>query len=181
MDIRAKKTRSSIINAFLELRSKKPLEKITIKELSEKAMINKATFYLHFKDIYDLSDNLETEIAQSVVKSIQNPEKIAEAPDEAVREIISGYLSQMSLIKIVFEGKRADRLVSKTEEAIKKALFEKHPEKKDDLEENVFISFLVCGTYYAFVENRGMGESLVMERIAKMAKAVADSRTKHYL
>ncbi|MBR3282470.1 MAG: TetR/AcrR family transcriptional regulator [Ruminococcus sp.] len=45
MDMRIEKTRRSIINAFLQLRAKKPLEKITVKELSALAEINKATFY----------------------------------------------------------------------------------------------------------------------------------------
>ena len=40
MDIRIEKTRQSIINAFIELRSHKELERITIKELCEKAQIN---------------------------------------------------------------------------------------------------------------------------------------------
>ena len=51
MDIRIEKTKTAIHNTFLELRSKKPLEKITIKELCEKAQINKSTFYSHYKDI----------------------------------------------------------------------------------------------------------------------------------
>ena len=55
MDLRIQKTRNSIINAFLELRSRKPIEKITVTELAELAVINKATFYKHYKDIYDLS------------------------------------------------------------------------------------------------------------------------------
>lgn len=62
MDIRIEKTKTAIHNTFLELRSKKPLEKITIKELCEKAQINKSTFYSHYKDIYDLSDQLETDV-----------------------------------------------------------------------------------------------------------------------
>ena len=37
MDLRIERTRRSIINAFIELRSKKSLEKITIKELSDKS------------------------------------------------------------------------------------------------------------------------------------------------
>ena len=52
MDIRIEKTRQSIINAFIELRSHKELERITIKELCEKAQINKSTFYAHYQDIY---------------------------------------------------------------------------------------------------------------------------------
>ena len=47
MDMRAMKTRRNIHNAFLSIRSKKSLEKITVKELCDKAEISKATFYLH--------------------------------------------------------------------------------------------------------------------------------------
>ena len=57
MDIRIEKTKQSIINAFIEIRSRKEVERITVKELCEKARINKSTFYAHYKDIYDLSDN----------------------------------------------------------------------------------------------------------------------------
>ena len=54
MDLRIEKTEKGIKNAFIELRSKKPLEKITVRELCEIARINKSTFYSHYKDIYDL-------------------------------------------------------------------------------------------------------------------------------
>ena len=47
MDIRIEKTKQSIINAFIEIRSRK-IERITVKELCEK--IN-ATFLAHYKDI----------------------------------------------------------------------------------------------------------------------------------
>ncbi len=39
MDLRVQRTQRNIINAFLQLRTKKPIEKITIKELSELAYI----------------------------------------------------------------------------------------------------------------------------------------------
>ena len=59
MDLRIEKTERGIKNAFIELRSRKSLEKITVKELCESARINKSTFYAHYKDIYDLSEQLE--------------------------------------------------------------------------------------------------------------------------
>ena len=37
MDLRIERTRRSIINAFIELRSAKNIEKITVKEHAEKA------------------------------------------------------------------------------------------------------------------------------------------------
>ena len=76
MDIRIERTRRSIINAFLQLRSRKSLEKITVKELAALAEINKATFYLHYHDVYDLSENLEREAVQSTLRSIPHPEDI---------------------------------------------------------------------------------------------------------
>ena len=70
MDLRIEKTEKGIRNAFIELRSRKPLEKITIKELCEHAYINKSTFYSHYKDIYDLSERMEEEVVSSITNSI---------------------------------------------------------------------------------------------------------------
>ncbi|MDE5861843.1 MAG: TetR family transcriptional regulator, partial [Ruminococcus sp.] len=56
MDLRVEKTKRNIINAFLNLRSHRPIEKITIREIAEIAQINKATFYLHYHDIYELTE-----------------------------------------------------------------------------------------------------------------------------
>ena len=70
MDIRVEKTRQSIINAFIELRSHRELERITIKELCERARINKSTFYSHYQDIYHLSDTLETEVVVSIMENL---------------------------------------------------------------------------------------------------------------
>ena len=62
MDLRIEKTENAIRNAFIQLRAKKALEKITIKELCEAALIHKSTFYSQYRDIYDLSDTMETEV-----------------------------------------------------------------------------------------------------------------------
>lgn len=54
-DLRIIKTKASIKREFMTLLQKKPVEKITVTELAEKALINKGTFYLHYQDIYNLS------------------------------------------------------------------------------------------------------------------------------
>ena len=61
MDLRQRKTRKAIKEAFLKLHEKKPVEKITVKELAGIAQISKATFYLHYRDIYDLAEQLQKE------------------------------------------------------------------------------------------------------------------------
>ena len=108
MDLRIEKTERGIKNAFIELRSRKPLEKITVKELCESARINKSTFYAHYKDIYDLSDAMEEEVVQSIANSIQHPEYLMEHPAEFARELLMAYISQNSLTAILFSGSQAN-------------------------------------------------------------------------
>ena len=86
MDLRVKKTKNSIINAFLKLRAKKSLERITVKELSDLAEINKATFYLHYKDIYDLSETLENELFERVFNNIEHPNSALSDPKLFIRD-----------------------------------------------------------------------------------------------
>ena len=83
MDRRIQRTRNSLFSAFIELRATKPVEKITVKELTEKANISKQTFYLHFQDIYDLSEYLENDALLSLIGDIPNPEYMLTNPAEA--------------------------------------------------------------------------------------------------
>ena len=48
------KTQTKLANALKELMETKPLDTITVKELTEKVGINRQTFYYHYKNIYDL-------------------------------------------------------------------------------------------------------------------------------
>ena len=134
MDLRVEKTERGIKNAFIELRSKKPLEKITIKELCELACINKSTFYSHYRDIYDLSDSMEEEVVRSITNSISHPEYITENPAEFTRELFLAYLSQNSLTMILFSGSRRNHLVDRIETSIKELVFRKYPGYREGVE-----------------------------------------------
>ena len=94
MDIRIEKTKQSIINAFIEIRSRKEVERITVKELCEKARINKSTFYAHYKDIYDLSDQLETELVDSIMENFNHPENLLQNPADFTKEIFRQAVEQ---------------------------------------------------------------------------------------
>lgn len=54
-------TKMVLQNSLFELLEKKPITKITIKELCENADINRTTFYSHYTDQYDLLTKIENE------------------------------------------------------------------------------------------------------------------------
>ncbi len=60
------KTRQTFIDAFCLPHSKKPLEKITVQEITRKAGYNRSTFYQYFFDINDLLSCVENELLEYV-------------------------------------------------------------------------------------------------------------------
>lgn len=65
-DQRTRLTRRLIREAMMELLSQKPIQNISVKELCQKAGINRGTFYTHYTDIYDLLAQLEDEMLADV-------------------------------------------------------------------------------------------------------------------
>jgi AcrR family transcriptional regulator len=61
-DPRVLRTRRLIMDSFIELSAKKEFKDITIKDITTEAMINRATFYYHFEDIYDLLEKALSEV-----------------------------------------------------------------------------------------------------------------------
>lgn len=57
-----KQTQEALCSAFWDIYENKPLEDITVKEISQHAGYNRSTFYTYYKDIYDILEQTETEI-----------------------------------------------------------------------------------------------------------------------
>lgn len=55
-DPRVIRTKKLILEAFAELIQEKDFKDITVRDITEKATINRATFYAHFTDKYELLD-----------------------------------------------------------------------------------------------------------------------------
>lgn len=62
MDLRIIKTESSLKNALCNLVKEKDFEKISVKDICEAARINRITFYDHYKDKYDLLNDIFLEL-----------------------------------------------------------------------------------------------------------------------
>lgn len=62
MDRRVRKTREALRRCLTTLLQKKKIQEITVRELAEMADINRGTFYLHYKDVYDLMEQMENEL-----------------------------------------------------------------------------------------------------------------------
>ena len=92
----AKITRQNLSDAFWQLYLKKKIEKITVKEICELAGYNRSTFYVYYKDVYDILNEIEDRIitAQEIKEIIL--EQLMRESDK--KEILKNMLQLLSLI-----------------------------------------------------------------------------------
>ncbi|MDD5921641.1 MAG: TetR/AcrR family transcriptional regulator [Eubacteriales bacterium] len=69
-DLRVQKTRNAIRDTFKEMIIEKEASEITVKELTERAMIHRKTFYLHYTCIEALYEDILSELAEKYYEVI---------------------------------------------------------------------------------------------------------------
>lgn len=176
MDLRTEKTRRSIINSFMSLRSHKPLEKITVKELAENAEINKSTFYLHYHDIYDLSETLEREAVRSILAVIPKPEEIFNESSAFARKLGEACMTNDDVISVLFEGNRSGNFVSMFEKELMDKIGASCPENILTLESRMRVTYTIYGGYYTYSNYRRYGFENIIDIIENFSDLIIKNK-----
>ena len=66
LDRRVRKTRRILRECLTRLLKEKKIQDITVRELADMADINRGTFYLHYKDVFDLLEQIEQELTEEL-------------------------------------------------------------------------------------------------------------------
>lgn len=70
-DLRVRRTRKMLQQAFIDLVLERGFEAITVNMLAERAMINRATFYRHYADKYELAEKVYLDLTGDYMASVQ--------------------------------------------------------------------------------------------------------------
>lgn len=70
-DLRIRRTHKFLQEAMIELITEKGFDAITVGDIAERAMINRATFYRHYLDKYDLVAKIFEETANQLVENMK--------------------------------------------------------------------------------------------------------------
>jgi AcrR family transcriptional regulator len=85
-NIRMTQTKQSLINAFIHLVNEKDFEKITVADLTKGAQVNRATFYAHFNDKYELLDYIVDQSAAAVIEN--RTSGVAKFDKESIHQLV---------------------------------------------------------------------------------------------
>ncbi len=119
-----------IRKVFLELLKKKKLEHITVAELTREADIGRATFYLHYKDVYDLFEKMELELFFSLkeIFARREDEDISRLLLRRVTETIEYIEDNIDYVRVFFAGKES--ILRLEQYCSKQFLLEFYPNEK---------------------------------------------------
>lgn len=82
-DRRVRKTKALLRHCLAELMKTKKINEITVKELTDMSDLNRGTFYLHYRDVYDLLEQTEKELMEDFNRALEKFEPANPLPHTA--------------------------------------------------------------------------------------------------
>jgi AcrR family transcriptional regulator len=99
-DRRSVRTEKALKEALQKMLLKKPLEKITIRVLTDEAGINRATFYAHYDDIYDLYHSFEKDLFDQLTVIFEDEQ--LQTYEEFYAELLDYMEQNKDVVRILF-------------------------------------------------------------------------------
>lgn len=153
-DRRVRKTEAQLVKGLTKLMKTKSIKEITVKELADEVDINRSTFYLHYKDIYDMVEKIENSLTQNLLSTLDELSKnrvtkstIAELLQDTYNIIYSNCdICAVLLSKngdISFHNKISKIIYDKIHTIIKNAMVDSSTENEVTIATHYFISGIV--------------------------------------
>ena len=98
-DRRVRRTKKVLREALAELLMEKNIQNITVRELTDKADVNRSTFYANFKDIFDLYSQVEDVVIQEINEILSTEHNL------------DAKIFFNTLLRYIFDNKQISRLV----------------------------------------------------------------------
>ena len=92
IDLRVRRTQKALQDALITLIEERGFDAITVGDIAECAMVNRATFYRHYHDRYDLVEKIFEDAMNTLVSELGPPRDVltsigAEQPAEALVQL----------------------------------------------------------------------------------------------
>ena len=177
MDLRIIKTKQQIKQAFLSLRNQYTPEKIKVKDICERAMINKTTFYKHYVDSYALANELEESCMDKLMNAFSEKKVLFESPKAYVQGLLAATEKYAEELRAVYRD-RKDAFVSKLESKLMQAC-----ESDESSERRMAATFMISGTANVLAqwlfgeEGKSLDLNAVAAYIERMSRNLLSANT----
>lgn len=178
-DRRIRKTKAVLKTTLLSLMKEKSVKHITVKELCENADINRGTFYLHYRDVFDMLEEIEVEMFNELNEYLSVYENERDILNEDLFLKIFTFVKKNNEFCTVMLSDRGEIGFTKKLVSFLHTKFAIHYRQSNTAEH--YFSFVVYG-YLGMVEhwlNTGMKES--PEEMAVMCENIISNKLREQL
>ena len=114
-DRRIRRTKKLLREGLAELMQEKDFKDITVKDITERADLNRGTFYLHYCDTYDLLEKMENEIIQNFEDMLNNYSRKNDSTSAylIVDQIFIYITENLEICKTLIQNKSGDAFIKK--------------------------------------------------------------------
>lgn len=151
LDRRVIKTKKAIRNAFAELLSEKDLNDITIKDIADRADINRKTFYNYYSGVYQVVEEIENEIVELFKGTLKDVDFAValKQPYLLFGRLTDVINSDLDFYGHLFRAERNSNLSTKVARAMMKAAKNSFSSQTDLDEEtlDIVINYTISGMF----------------------------------
>lgn len=151
LDRRKKYTRSVLKQSLMTILENKPISSVTVKEICDKADINRSTFYTHYRDSYDLLVKIEEEIIEDLYQYLKQYESSLDEEGEKMTIKLLEYIADnQSMFKVLLNQNAEPGFEKKLNDVAKQFLIHHWIRKHvpDERESKYLSTFVVSGAIH---------------------------------
>lgn len=173
-DRRIRRTRKLLKESLIQLMQEKEFMNISVREVTERADLNRGTFYLHYQDTRHLLQDIENE---TLLEFQQMLDQYREAPQKRslmpmLNPLIDYVSENAGICRILFENSAAIDFLSRLREGIhengQKIIQELFPDTEGAVVD-YFFEFITCGLIGLMKQWLDSGQALPKEQLAEIA------------
>lgn len=181
-DLRVRKTKAAIRNTFTDMICEMDYDRITIKELTDRAMINRKTFYLHYQSLDNLLAELQDEIVQKFVSQDISYRSISD-----IKKSIRYFFEYVTSMPELGERLLCSGSYSMIGEQVNSKIMEYRSEKnrgafsKDPLEDNLVFAYFASNSVILYRQWVKDGKKMPLEDLIRTATNLICSGIQAYV
>ncbi|CAN7728273.1 TetR/AcrR family transcriptional regulator [Paenibacillus sp. LjRoot153] len=172
MNVRMTHTKQHLINAFFQLVSEKDFEKKTVADITQRAQVNRATFYAHFNDKYELLDYILGDSASAAIE--KRTSGVVKFDQDSMNQLVLAVCDFYQQPKIQCRSSYIGLVVPQLKEKIvnelkiylSKSLENTHTEIMKSVYVPIFAKIIHEGAFQWASGNVGMNKEEVAKRVS---------------
>ena len=170
---RTQMTKRMIRSALVELMEEKTLERITIKELCERADVNRTTFYLHYSDQRSVLNDVKDTVCRKTVAMIT--ESDFSDPTAFVERFLCYIRENDRVFRILFMNDEGDSFRFTLMDAAARELIRFLPVTADPQSDAFGLAYIMAGSLSIIIEWMKTGYERSPKEMARFIFKINDT------